>query len=290
MTEGEFDGHARLFRVGVDYDLHNGAFVFGGFIVDWDGPNRGMQLLDHNTAGDSEIRNIVFRGRHSLGCEGALRLNPQTPDSTCLLQNIDMRAGGQHYTDTINTRSERDGESWATSGLTAHPDKAGTLHVDRVYCGGWPDNGLYVKGGPGQTIVTHSIAANSKIANIRINGKGSLIDRCTVIINREISEHFDGQVGIRLDDGTPTLRRTRVEISSPIPTYAIFSRQVEEAWIHNVDVALGVDCVGIMCSELAGPTHITNVRFRTPTTGGGRLILGSPARPSDVTDDGVTIH
>lgn len=294
VTAGGFVGQARFFQVGVDYAPHDGDFLFGGFIVDQRGENEGMQLLNHHTDGQSEIRNIAFRGIHSLGCQGAFRVNPMAPDATAHVANVDMRAGGKHYANTINSRSGRDGESWATSGLTTHPEKSGHLRVENVLCGGWPDNGLYVKGGDGREEVVNCTAANSRVSNIRVGGSPSFVSNCTVVIDRGLSEEIDGgQVGIRLDKGAPTLQNSRVVVRKELATWAVQSRRVDEATIRNCEFHVEPPgTTGIFCSPLTGPTRIEDVRFRTPGWDGADEVVLDPSENATldgVTDDGTPI-
>ncbi len=109
-----------------------------------------MQALAGFVDGHLEVRNVAFNGTHSLGMHGNFRLTTCSPESTAVVDYIDMRAGGRHYEDAINTRAtsgpESTHSSWSTSGITGAPGQEGTMLFSRIQIGGWPDNGLYVRG------------------------------------------------------------------------------------------------------------------------------------------------
>ncbi|MDG5821634.1 hypothetical protein [Natronococcus sp. A-GB7] len=177
VGSGEYSGSTMMFRVGTDNTPHRGEFVFGGFIFDWSRENSGMQGINAHVDGDLEIRNILFNGMHDLGTHGNMRVATHSPESTGLVDSIDMRWGGLHHENTINTRRTTDyaggtneyglGQSWSTSGITGHPQMQGTIHFNNIQCGGWPDNGIYVRGGSGRKILTNCHAANSGVASLR---------------------------------------------------------------------------------------------------------------------------
>ncbi|NKE37321.1 hypothetical protein GWG54_16150 [Natronococcus sp. JC468] len=178
VTRGEYTGNTNLFKLGVPGTPHRGDLVFGGFIFDWARENAGMQGLTAHVDGDLEVRNILFNGMHDLGTHGNMRVATHSPESTGLVDSIDMRWGGKHYENTINTRSTRrspgqesgPGASWSTSGITGHPEMQGTMHLNNVKCGGFPDNGIYIKGGSGRKILTNCHAANSGVSSLRTDG------------------------------------------------------------------------------------------------------------------------
>ncbi|WP_101296096.1 hypothetical protein [Halegenticoccus soli] len=139
VMDGQYTGESILFKIGIPDDPHTGHLIFGGFIFDWGWhKDAGMQAL------------------------------------AALVDLINMRTGSRHYEDTINTRSTSGpagtNPSWSTSGITGAPGQEGTMVFSRIQTGGWPDNGLYVKGGDGRKIVTNCVAVNSNVANIRTNG------------------------------------------------------------------------------------------------------------------------
>ncbi len=249
VTKGEFHGPAQHFKIGVPDNPHRGKFVFGGFVFDWRGKNEGIQILNHHTAGTSIVQNVRQRGMHSLGCQGAFRLDPVTEEAAILGRRLDIRFGGKTYQKTINSRDTYDGgpyagRSWATSGITMHPRTQGTLRLEEVMCGGWPDNGIYVIGGhpdkgDGTVEVINCIAANSQASNIRIGGENSKIIGCKVIIDQAFGEEFyHEQRPIRIDDGTCTVRNTRIIQRQPTGWSLTVLHGVQNATIQNVSVEI----------------------------------------------------
>ena len=249
VTAGEFHGPAQHFKIGIPADPHRGKFVFGGFTLDWRGEHQGIQVLNHHTAGTSEIRSLRQVGMHSLGCQGPLRVNPATEEAQARVNNVDFRFGGLTYQKTINTRDTYDngpnsGRSWATSGITMHPRTQGYLRVENSLFGGWPDNGIYVKGGhPGEgngTVdVVNCVAANSQASNIRIGGDGSRIHNCVVVTDHSFGDEFySEQRPIRLDDGTCTVSNTKIVQAKPTGWSLTIQHAVEKAVVKNVEVTI----------------------------------------------------
>ncbi|WP_227380022.1 hypothetical protein [Haladaptatus halobius] len=249
VSAGEFHGPAQHFKIGIPDNPHRGKFVFGGFTLDWRGKNQGMQVLNHHTAGTSEIRSLRQVGMHSLGCQGPLRVNPATEEARARVNNVDFRFGGLTYQKTINTRDTYDGgpnagRSWATSGITMHPKAQGYLRVENSLFGGWPDNGIYVIGGQpgtgdGTVDVVNCIAANSQASNIRIGGDSSRIHNCVVVTDRSFGEEFYyEQRPIRVDDGTCTVSNTKIIQKKPTGWSLMIQHAVQKVVVKNVEVTI----------------------------------------------------
>jgi hypothetical protein len=241
VTEGEYSGSTMLFRLGTAGNPHQGDLVFGGFIFDWAWhEDAGMQGINAFVDGRLEIMNLVFYGRHSLGTHGNMRAATATPESAGIVSNIDMRGGGKHYINTINSRSTRRydgsvqsyedgtsfGQSWSTTGVTGHPDMEGTMVFNNITCGPWSGSCVYVRGGPGRKIISNCTAANSGGAQYRTDGDdawapiewidgtedkqealegpyggGSVIENCRLMINHVPEWVHQGQQGILFQDG-----------------------------------------------------------------------------------------
>ncbi len=247
VDRGEYTGSTMMFRIGTSTNPH-GDLVFGGLIFDWGWhENAGMQGLNAFIDGQAEIRNIAFQGTHSLGSFANLRVASATPDSVALVDSIDMRGGGLHYIDTINTREERRfdegpehpdfGQSWGSTGFTGHPDQQGTTVIRNMVCGPWPDNTVYPRGGTGRKIVSGCTVWNGGGSQIRNNGgddwepvewldgtdskeealngpyPGSVIENCHVLINEKPEGVYINPRGILLQDGPQIVRNCEVEIS-----------------------------------------------------------------------------
>ena len=249
VIASEFHGPAQHFNIGIPDNPHREKFVFGGFTLDWRGKNQGMQVLNHHTAGTSEIRSLRQVGMHSLGCQGPLRVNPVTEEARARVNNVDFRFGGLTYQKTINTRDTYDGgpyagRSWATSGITMHPRTQGYLRVENSLFGGWPDNGIYVKGGhpetgDGTVDVVNCVAANSQASNIRIGGDGSRIHNCVVVTDRSFGDAFySEQRPIRLDDGTCKVSNTKIVQTKPTGWSLTIQHAVQKAVVKNVEVTI----------------------------------------------------
>lgn len=247
VNRGEYMGNTMLFRLGVPENPHRGELVFGGLIFDWSEENSGMQGLNAHVDGELEVRNILFNGMHDLGTHGNMRVATHSPGSHGLVDSIDMRWGGKHYENTINTRQTENydgsvedggfGQSWSTSGITGHQDMQGTMHFNNVLCGGWPDNGIYVRGGTGRKILTNCHAANSGVASLRTDSGpdwepveyldgtddydeardgpygNSVLENCIAEVDHTPDERtYLSQRGIRLRGGEIDVRNCHVRI------------------------------------------------------------------------------
>lgn len=240
ITSGEYRGESIMFAIGRTSSPHSGTLVLGGFNVDQRHKNSGMQLLRLYSTGLADVRNIRFVGQQDLGTRGPFRAVTRADHALAMFVNIDFRGGAKHAANTVNSRTSglRDA-SWSTSGFTIGPSMSGTLYLENVISGAFPDNGLYLKGGlpqnaVGRKILRNCTAANSNVANIRVNSgpnfsphpiidgdsetpaegyDRSVVENCQVIVDRTPSAAFGNQRGIRLDDGDPILRDTQVSIS-----------------------------------------------------------------------------
>jgi hypothetical protein len=289
VTGGQYRGDTKMFTAGSSGSPFSGTLVFGGFVFDFSQENTGMQCLNAHCTGESVIENIQVYGRQDLGTHGPFRLSTQSPESVMFFRNIDMRHGGEHYANTINTRQtpkrygpNRPGPSWSTSGTTITSTMSGTIWAENIACGSWPDNGLYLKGGEpgndvGRKIIRNCVASNSNVANIRTNdgpdwephpwvdGNGgtpaagyeqSTIENCHVIVddNRDTSI-FANQIGIRLDDGAPALRNSRVVLRRPNGVGIRVQGGVSGATLEGVRVDLYQPEAGIV---MAGSGSVAN--------------------------------
>lgn len=242
VREGEYHGNVRMFNMGTRPDPLRGKFLFGGFIFDWNwSENAGMQGLHTHVDGELEVRNIQFHGIHSLGCHGNMRVVTMSPSSYGLVDSIDMRWGGKHYENTINTRStaprgprsswEGNPPSWSTTGIVGDAYLEGTMHINNVLCGGWPGAGMYYQGGGGRKIVTNCVSVNSNVAQIRVSGRDAwepvdyldgddpetsryaqtTVENCMAGVDHNPDhESYAAQRGIWLRDGWSTVRDCNV--------------------------------------------------------------------------------
>jgi hypothetical protein len=303
VSAGEFHGPAQHFKIGIPDNPHRGKFVFGGFTLDWRGENQGMQVLNHHTAGTSEIRSLRQIGMHSLGCQGPLRVHPATEEARAHVSNVDFRFGGLTYQKTINTRDTYDGgpyagRSWATSGLTMHPKAQGYLRVENSLFGGWPDNGIYVIGGQpgtgdGTVAVVNCIAANSQASNIRIGGDGSRIHNCVVVTDRSFgNEFYYEQRPIRIDDGTCTVSNTKIIQQKPTGWSLTIQHAVRKAVVKNVKVTIkNTPMKALVVDDGVGQATVTDFVINTPgwTASKARVIRNGGATLTNVYLDGEKI-
>lgn len=290
VTEGEYStdsptNKAQWFKIGTWDNPHQGAFVFGGFRADWTAPNTGMQVLNLSTSGTAEVRNIVCDGIHSLGCQGAFRFNAATSDAKILGRNLDIRDGGRTYQHTINSRrfdggdGLESGRSLTTSGIVDHPNFKGHLRLDRVLCGGWPDNGIYLASNEtGKKEVFNSVSANSHASNIRVSGDECTIDGCTLITDEVFDEQFYfEQRPVRLDGGTCTLTNTK--IIQPVTTGWSITVQhaIDKCLIDGVTIEMHQPELGLVVDDGANNVTVRNLTFKTPGWKGTKhnLIRGS---------------
>ncbi|WP_169333453.1 hypothetical protein [Natronococcus jeotgali] len=297
VTEGEFQGGTMLFELGTPSEPHRGDLVFGGLIFDWTPENAGMQGLYAMVGDRAEIRNISFQGVHSLGTHGNMRVATVESDAFAVVDSVEMRGGGLHYHDTINTREteaydgsvsdEGFGQSWSTTGITGHPDAAGTTLYQNMICGPWPGNGLYVQGG-GRQIVKDCVASNSGISNIRFNHtdawepipeldgsdgsptyEQSTVEGCTVIVDRMPNAIYYAQRGIWHYDGKGAIRDCDVTIayeddaSGAGGNYAIGTRSgVTESAIENCQIHL-LEPADAFYSGTSAPVTLRDISIQT---------------------------
>ncbi|WP_331232287.1 hypothetical protein [Natronorarus salvus] len=314
VTSGEYIGNTILFNIGSGddrYEPHYGTFLLGGFTFDWGWHyDAGMQATSAQVDGTLEIRNIQFAGVHSLGTHGNLRVGTLSPSSTGLVDSIDMRGGGLHYRNTINTRSTdhytgSPGEgippSWSTSGITGISRQQGTLHVNNVWCGGWPDNGIYVQGGEGRKIVSNCVSANSNVSNIRVNGGDvwepvpylddessryydqTTVEDCLVIVDQQPDEEVHtSQRGIWLRNGRGKIRDSEVILArgglstGAGGSYAVgVLGGVSEATVENLRIELH-DRTNALYISSGGDVSVSGVEIETIgwDAGLGTLISG----------------
>lgn len=289
-ASGEYNGDTKMFTAGSSGAPFDGFLLFGGFIFDFSAQNTGMQCLNAHCTGEAIVENIQVYGQQDLGTHGPFRLSTQSDESIMFIRGIDMRFGGKHYANTINTRTtdkshgpNRPGPSWSTSGMTITNTQAGTMVVSNIACGAWPDNGLYLKGGEpnrgtvGRKIIRGCQVANANVSNIRTNdgpawkphpwfdGDGStpadgyehsVIEDCHVAVNNNYDpEIYGNQLGIRLDDGAPILRNTQVVLQQPNGDAIRVQDGASGAQIHNVRVDLYSPARGIV---VAGSGNVNN--------------------------------
>lgn len=265
ITGGAYSGETILFAIGRASSPHSGTLVLGGFNLDYRAQNTGMQLLRLYTTGVADVRNIQILGQQDLGTRGPFRVLTRGSEAVAMLRNIDMRHGALHASRTINSRTSglRD-PSWSTSGFTIGPSMSGTLLLENIICGAYPDNGLYAKGGTrdstvGRKIVRNCTAANSNVANIRVNSgpnwsphplidgsadapaqgyERTVVEDCHVIVDATPSEAYGNQRGIRLDDGDPILRNTTVELHNPNGHAINVQQHTDGATVENCQIDL----------------------------------------------------
>ncbi|WP_232833728.1 hypothetical protein [Saliphagus sp. LR7] len=246
VLQGEYQGGTMMFRLGTSTNPIE-DILFGGFIFDWAWhENAGMQALNAFVGGESEIRNIVFNGTHSLGTHGNLRVAAASPESVVFVDSIDMRGGGLHFRDTINTRTTRRygghterlpfGQSWSTQGIVGHPDQAGTSIFRHIVTGPWPGSPIYVRGGSGRKIVSECIVANGGSNQIRTNGGNNwepvewldgttdwqeardgpygqtTIENCLCVVEKDPEGVYLPQTGILFQDGPQLVRNCEIDI------------------------------------------------------------------------------
>ncbi|RBI58582.1 hypothetical protein DMJ13_25975 [halophilic archaeon] len=302
VTEGEFSGKAQHFKIGSSDSLHHGKFVFGGFTADWRGENTGMQILNHQTTGTSEIRAVKQVGMHDLGCQGPMRLNPATDDAKIRAQNLDFRAGGQTYQKTINERNADPygnagwGRSWATTGIADHPHMHGLLRVENAYVGGWPDNGIYTVGGgqskAGTVEIVNCVVANSHPSNIRIGGVNSKIKGCTVIVNKQFGKYYFEQRPVRLDHGSCSVEDTRIIQKNPTGWSLTVLHGVTRARLKNLRITIhDQPTPALIISPGADRVRVQDVSIQTPGWQAMEplLIQSGGAKMSNIRIDGEKI-
>lgn len=305
VTSGQYRGDTILFAIGRASSPHSGTLVLGGFTVDDREKNHGMQLLRLYSTGLADVRNIRFVGQQDLGTRGPFRAMTRADDTLAMFVNIDFRYGALHAERTINEgrTSGIRSASWSTSGFCLGSEQSGTMYLENVICGAFPDNGLYLKGGlpqndVGRKILRNCVAANSNVANIRTNSgddfvphplidgsretpaqgyERSVVENCEVIIDRKPSAAYGNQRGIRLDDGDPILRNTTVSVHKANGHAINVQGGTNGATVQNCQINLYEPEIGIRVS--GSNTELQNNTVNLYGFDGGTVLSGTSPGP-----------
>lgn len=251
VTEGEFTGPARFFRLGVIYSPGR-DLLFEGFTFDFTARQTGIRAIEAYVTDGLEVRDITIVGQHDTGTLGPALFSVTTANGTGLVERFKAPDGGEY---TENTIGDID---LGPTGMLVDPNSAGTLRIVDCELGRFPDNGLYVSGAKGVVHVEGGVYKNSTVSSLRLKGYGSSIRGANVVIDELVPGI--SQRGIRLDDGADLrVEDTTVTVTGPAENAIRILDDVETATIQNCTVVLndqGGCARGIQVTDDAGRVEI----------------------------------
>ncbi len=252
ITEGDFDGPARFFRLGVIY-APGRNLLFEGFTFDFTGTQTGIRAIEGYVTDGLEVRDVTIDGQHDTGTFGPALFSIMNANGTGTVERFKAPDGGEFTENTIGDIS------LGPTGMLIDPNSAGTLRIVDCELGRFPDNGLYVSGAKGTVRVEGGTYRNSTVSSIRLKGHGSSVRDATVVIDDLVPGI--SQRGIRLDDGAElTVENTTVEVTGPAENAIRVLNNVETATVQNCEIVLNDDgngCArGIQTTPDAGSLNI----------------------------------
>ncbi|MBX0295757.1 hypothetical protein [Haloarcula nitratireducens] len=194
----EFDGPARLFKLGTSYSPGDWARV-QNIDFDFTESNTGLRALQIQ-CNDLYARNVHVRGQHDTGTWGPYQFDVVDPDEIAVVKNVTALDGGEYSENTPNDHYPSPVGGGGPTGIIVSPAHEGRIWFKHCELGGFPDNGLYSSAEDGEIMVYGGSYRNSNVANIRLDGPLGYIKHAEVVVDE--SRDLDGnQRGIRLDSG-----------------------------------------------------------------------------------------
>ncbi|RDZ42582.1 hypothetical protein C5B91_16005 [Haloferax sp. Atlit-10N] len=251
VTEGEFTGAARFFRLGVIY-APGKDLLFEGFTFDFTAPQTGIRAVEAYVTDGLEVRDITIAGEHDTGTLGPALFSVTTANGTGTVERFSAPDGAAFTEDTIGDIN------LGPTGILIDPNSAGTLRFVDCELGRFPDNGLYVSGSKGVVHVEGGTYKNSTVSSIRLKGYGSSIRGATVVIDELVPGI--SQRGIRLDDGADLrIEDTTIEVTGSAENAIRVLDDAQTSVIENCSIVLNDDegCArGIQVTPGAGRLEV----------------------------------
>jgi hypothetical protein len=271
VTDGEFTGPARLFRLGVNYNPGTNL-LFEGFTFDYTGTNSGLRAIEAYVTDGLEVRDITVAGQHDTGTLGPALFSIRDAEGSGVVERFSAPDGAKFSEDTI-------GNIWVgPTGVLVDPQHAGTLRFVDCELGMFPDNGLYISGAKGTVHVEGGTYRNSNVASIRLQGYKSTVRGATVVVDDALPDRQ--QRGIRLDKGAGlAVIDTTIRLDDPSGEAIRVLDGVETASIENSTVVVNTDRSnrGIHVATDAGRVKIVNTDIEINGSDNAVRILGRNA-------------
>ena len=231
VTAGEFDGAARLFRLGVSYAPGEDLLV-EGFNFDFTAASTGVRAIEAYVTDDMDVRDIDVIGEHDTGTFGPAMFSVTEPDGIATVEGFRAPDGAAFTEDTVGDITV------GPTGILVPPSHNGKLWFRDCELGSFPDNGLYASSPNGRVIVQGGTFRNSNVSNIRLMGDYSYVLDATIVLDDLLDGHT--QTGIRLDRGKH-LWVYNTTIDAPVPNGPVIRIQDEatSARIQETSISVG---------------------------------------------------
>ncbi|MFC3476701.1 hypothetical protein [Halobacterium litoreum] len=231
VTAGEFDGAARLFRLGVVYAPGEDLLV-EGFDFDFTAASTGLRAIEAYVADDMTVRDIDVVGEHDTGTFGPAMFSVTDPDGIATVEGFRAPDGAAFTEDTVGDISV------GPTGILVPPSHEGKLWFRDCELGSFPDNGLYASSPNGRVVVQGGTFRNSNVSNIRLMGDYSYVLDATIVVDDLLDGHT--QTGIRLDRGEH-LWVYNTTIDAPVPNGPVIRVQDDatSARIQETSISVG---------------------------------------------------
>lgn len=263
VTEGTFDGAARLFRLGVIYSPGQ-DLRFEGFDFDFTAESSGLRAVEAYVSDGMQVRDIDVLGQHDTGTFGPALFCVTDDDGVGTVEGFRAPDGGAFSENTVGDIDV------GPTGMLISSSHAGKLWVRDCELGEFPDNGLYVSGADGRVVVEGGVYRNSNVANIRLAGDYSYVRNATVVVDDRREGH--NQRGIRLDEGEHLwVYNTDIRLSEPNGHAITVMNESDSARIQESTVTIGDRANhGIVINPYAGAVDVLDTDIEI--NGGGHAL------------------
>ncbi|GAA0227489.1 hypothetical protein GCM10009000_048210 [Halobacterium noricense] len=261
---------SRLFILGSSTDntdpSYENSVTFRNLTFDIDNgssQNPGCPLIIARPTNRLVIDGVRIEGEMQFadgsydGNDGYATVNPWvTGEGGHGYVSIVARDGGKYDPDTGSTNHP--------VGIGVQSESKGILHFYGCDIRGFPNNGLYIKGGE-RAVIERCFAANNQVANIR-TGQNMSIRDCHVRVDGNVNSDFGKTNGIRIDEGNTIVERTKVEMldGDGAAVKQLF-KDDGEVTVRNVDITLDVGTIralDITGADATDESVYDNVRIK----------------------------
>ncbi len=279
VTAGEFDGAARLFRLGVAYAPGEDLLI-DGFDFDFTASSTGLRAIEAYVTDDMVVRDVDIIGEHDTGTFGPAMFSVTDPDGIATVEGFRALDGGAFTEHTVGDISV------GPTGILVPPSHEGKLWFRDCELGSFPDNGLYASSPNGRVVVQGGTYRNSNVANIRLMGDYSYVLDATIIVDDPLDGHT--QTAIRLDRGEHLwVYNTTIDVPTPNGPVVRVKDDVASARIQDTSITVGdqpSDAINISDDADIVDIFDTDIEFN----GAGHAIKIDGH--NDSTDDQVTLR
>lgn len=198
VTEGEFSGPTRLFRLGTVY-APGKNLRFEGIDVDFQADNSGLRVIEAYVEDGLQVEDVTVHGRHDTGTFGPALFSVTDSSGYGEVNGFRAPDGADFSQYTIGDIDT------GPTGILVAPSHEGELEFKDCELGSFPDNGLYGSSTDGRVVVDGGVYRNSNVANIRLFGDYSYVKNAKIVVDEPLPDDEavlpHCQRGIRLDKG-----------------------------------------------------------------------------------------